>query len=72
MKELDILLTHYLEQQYKQAPTVERQTFEALLELSDKELYAYLIELESPRDERMRIFVEKMRQTGLFRRGKLK
>ena len=65
MKELDVLLTCYLEQHYKQAPAVEQQTFEALLELSDKDLYTYLIEFESPKDERMQVFVEKMRRIYL-------
>ncbi|TGO02253.1 hypothetical protein PN36_27835 [Candidatus Thiomargarita nelsonii] len=43
MKELDVLLTRYLEQCYEQAPIAEQQTFQALLELPDMELYAYLL-----------------------------
>lgn len=65
MKELDVLLTCYFEQQYKQAPAVEQQTFETLLELSDKDLYTCLIELESPKDEKMRALVKKMRKIYL-------
>ncbi len=42
MKELDELLLGYLVQRYQQAPAVEQQRFEALLELPDPLLWAYL------------------------------
>ena len=43
MKELDVLLTQYLEQNYDKASKIEQQAFENLLKLSDNELYALLI-----------------------------
>ncbi len=53
MRELDILLTAYLEQIYKHAPVAEQQTFQALLELSDNELQNYLLGEAKPEDGRM-------------------
>jgi antitoxin CptB len=43
MKELDVLLTQYLEQNYDKASKIEQQAFENLLKLSDNDLYALLI-----------------------------
>ncbi len=60
MKELDVLLTCYLEQMYEHAPIAEQQTFQAFLELPNAELYAYLMGDETPMDEKMRVLVEKM------------
>ncbi len=43
MKELDLILTGYLRAGWPQAPAGERAAFEALLELPDPELAAYLL-----------------------------
>lgn len=43
MKELDVLLMQYLEQNYDKATKKEQQAFENLLKLSDNDLYALLI-----------------------------
>ncbi len=43
MKELDVLLLQYLEQNYDKATKKEQQAFENLLKLSDYDLYALLI-----------------------------
>jgi len=43
MKELDVLLTQYLEQNYDKASKKQQQAFENLLKLSDYDLYALLI-----------------------------
>ena len=43
MKELDVLLMQYLEQNYDKASKKEQQAFENLLKLSDYDLYALLI-----------------------------
>jgi antitoxin CptB len=59
MKELDVLLIRYLEQSYEQAPIAEQQTFQALLELPDMELYAYLLGQKTPTDGKLRALVEK-------------
>ena len=48
MRELDVVLQHYLEARYSDAPAEEQAAFEALLELQDPQLFAYLVRRESP------------------------
>jgi len=43
MKELDVVLTRYLEVDYPQASASERRAFESLLEMQDPDLYCYLV-----------------------------
>jgi antitoxin CptB len=50
MRELDVLLERYLEERYPCAPSIEQQAFEALLELPDPELHAYLLRRQVPAD----------------------
>jgi antitoxin CptB len=50
MRELDVLLQRYLDQRYAHAPRAEQQAFEALLELPDPELFAYVVRREQPSD----------------------
>lgn len=50
MRELDVLLQRYLEERYASAPEEEQQAFEALLELPDPELFAYIVKREQPSD----------------------
>ena len=48
MRELDVVLQHYLEARYSDAPAAEQAAFEALLELQDPQLFAYLVRRDSP------------------------
>jgi antitoxin CptB len=41
MKELDVLLTRYVEERFAVAPAAEQQAFETLLEDPDPVIYAY-------------------------------
>jgi len=50
MRELDVVLQQYLEARYSSAPAAEQSTFEALLELQDPQLFAYLMGRETPSD----------------------
>jgi antitoxin CptB len=50
MRELDVLLERYLQQRYPSAPAAEQQAFEALLELPDPQLFAYVMRREVPAD----------------------
>lgn len=43
MRELDELLSRFLEVHYDAAPDVEKQAFAALLELPDPKLHGYLL-----------------------------
>jgi antitoxin CptB len=47
MKELDLLLTRYLDDHYANASMEEQSAFQGLLELSDQELFSYVIGREA-------------------------
>ncbi len=51
MKELDQLLTRYLDSAYEAAPEDDKAAFRALLELSDPELVGYVLQREEPGSE---------------------
>ena len=48
MKELDILLTRYLEERYGAASGEEKDAFALLLDAQDPQLYAYCLGQEPP------------------------
>jgi succinate dehydrogenase flavin-adding protein (antitoxin of CptAB toxin-antitoxin module) len=43
MRELDVLLTRYLERDYTGASPEERDAFERFLDLQDPEIFGYLV-----------------------------
>jgi succinate dehydrogenase flavin-adding protein (antitoxin of CptAB toxin-antitoxin module) len=51
MKELDALLTAYLESRYDDAHDAEKEAFRALLELPDPDLVGYLLQRQEPESE---------------------
>jgi succinate dehydrogenase flavin-adding protein (antitoxin of CptAB toxin-antitoxin module) len=51
MKELDQLLTGYLDAGYEAATDDDKAAFHALLELSDPELAGYLLQRQEPGSE---------------------
>ena len=51
MKELDQLLTSYLDDGYEAAGEADKAAFRALLELSDPELVGYLLQRREPGSE---------------------
>ena len=53
MRELDDLLTHYLEEHYEAANADDKQAFAALLELPDPDLVGYLLNRQQPDSERI-------------------
>ncbi|MEL7535478.1 MAG: succinate dehydrogenase assembly factor 2 [Pseudomonadota bacterium] len=42
MRELDVLLTHYLSHHYAAADSLEKAGFEALLDCQDPEIFSYV------------------------------
>ncbi|HJY36610.1 MAG TPA: succinate dehydrogenase assembly factor 2 [Steroidobacteraceae bacterium] len=50
MRELDVLLERYLRERYPSAPAAEQQAFEALLDLPDPELLAFVMQRQVPAD----------------------
>jgi len=53
MRELDDLLTRYLDDRYGAADANEKAAFEALLALPDPELVGYLLSRQQPAEERI-------------------
>lgn len=51
MKELDALLTAYLETRYDDAGDTEKAAFETLLSLPDPDLLGYLLQRQIPESE---------------------
>jgi antitoxin CptB len=48
MKELDVLLTRYVEEQFRDAPAAHQEAFLELLEAQDTLIYAYCLGQERP------------------------
>lgn len=61
MRELDVLLTRYLEQRYIQASEVEQAVFRRLLDLPDPFLFACLMGHERAPDDEAEAVVARIR-----------
>ena len=61
MKELDVLLVRYLEQEYPAASPADRAAFALILELQDPELFGYLVGRDSPSDAGLRHVLARIR-----------
>ena len=61
MRELDVLLSGWLEDQYAGASQRDKAAFQALLTLPDPELAGYLLHGEQPPDEDTARVVRKIR-----------
>jgi len=63
MKELDVLLEHYLAHEYSQATEEERVAFRKLLDSQDPVLWDYVMERDQPQDEAMQDVIRKLVST---------
>jgi len=61
MKELDIVMSRFLEQHYASASSAEQDRFKALLELPDPELYDLLLGRSVTSDAEMARFIQLLR-----------
>ena len=61
MKELDVVMSGYLEHCYESASTLEQDNFKALLEMPDPELYDLLLGRSEAKDPELRHFVGLLR-----------
>jgi antitoxin CptB len=61
MKELDLLLVRYLEQEYPEASRADREAFARILDLQDPELFGYLVGRDSPTDAGLRHVLARIR-----------
>jgi succinate dehydrogenase flavin-adding protein (antitoxin of CptAB toxin-antitoxin module) len=64
MRELDVLLTRYLDDRYTSAPGEEKAGFRRLLELPDPDLIAYLLNAEKPADKELCNVIDRIRGGG--------
>jgi antitoxin CptB len=60
MKELDLLLTRYVDERYRDATPDEQQAFRQLLDANDPLLYAYFLGRESPPDAVLSSLLERI------------
>ena len=60
MKELDNLLTAYLERHFEAASPGEQSGFRELLELQDPELYAYFLRRERPASAELAALIDRI------------
>ena len=62
MRELDVLLSRYLEVRFDRADDTEKASFEALLALPDPQLARYLLGQQRPESEPIAHVVEQVRR----------
>lgn len=63
MRELDVLLTRYLEHRYVHAGRTQQQAFEAVLELQDPTILAYLTGTQVPEQQAIRDVIQQLTRT---------
>jgi len=61
MKELDVVMTTYLESHYATASETEKSGFKALLEMPDPDLYALLIGKQTSSDQAINSLAQSIR-----------
>ncbi len=64
MRELDVLLMRYFENGYAQASIERQQAFEALLDLQDPEILAYLTGAQTPVRQDIADVIQQLTRTG--------
>jgi succinate dehydrogenase flavin-adding protein (antitoxin of CptAB toxin-antitoxin module) len=60
MRELDELLTRYLDQQYSGAPPAQQSAFRDLLESPDPLIYAYFLGRQEPSDPTLSLVLKRI------------
>ena len=62
MKELDLVMTRYLDTQYSQADEMEKESFRDLLALPDPDLYSLLLGREAAATSRIENLAQTIRK----------
>jgi Uncharacterized conserved protein len=62
MRELDVMLTRFLDRVWSTASPAERTAFVQLVELQDPELFGYLVGRTTPTEEPLRAVIATIRQ----------
>ncbi len=64
MRELDVMLTRYLDRVWETASSTERDAFVQLVELQDPDLFGYLVGRTIPTEESQRAVIARIRSLG--------
>jgi antitoxin CptB len=64
MRELDVMLTRYLDRVWETASSTERDAFVQLVELQDPDLFGYLVGRTNPAEETQRAVIARIRSLG--------
>jgi antitoxin CptB len=64
MRELDVMLTRYLDRVWATASPTERDAFLQLVELQDPDLFGYLVGRDTPAEESQRAVIARIRSLG--------
>lgn len=64
MKELDVIMSRYLEQRYANATEAEQVQFNRLLEMPDPELYRLLLGKDEASDPALQEFARELRESN--------
>jgi len=64
MKELDLLLIRYVEEQYDAAPAAHQEAFRALLDAPDPLIYAYCLGRERPASPLLSSLIQRITQSA--------
>lgn len=62
MRELDVMLTRYLDRVWATASSAERDAFVQLVDLQDPELFGYLVGRTTPPEESQRALIACIRR----------
>jgi antitoxin CptB len=60
MRELDVLLARYLDEQYATASPLDREAFRQLLDSQDPLIYAYFLGRETPPNAVLSTLIERI------------
>jgi|HubBroStandDraft_1064217.scaffolds.fasta_scaffold399793_2 antitoxin CptB len=69
MKELDLLLTRYIEERYRDAPLAHQAAFQELLESQDTVIYAYCLGQERPPTALLSSLIEQITLSSVDQRS---
>ncbi len=64
VKELDVLLTRYIDERFRGAPAAERQAFRGLLEGEDSAIYAYCFGQQRPPTAELSALIDRITATA--------
>jgi antitoxin CptB len=60
MKELDLLLTRYVDERFCDAPPAQQEAFRRLLDAQDSAIYAYCLGQEAPPTDLLAALIERI------------